>query len=85
MADRRHRATGTGEQTSRGTNAGALWGGRFAGGPSPELEALSRAPTSTGGWRPTTSPGRGRTPVLHAARAAQRRRAGRAARAASTR
>ncbi len=26
-----------------GTNAGALWGGRFAGGPSPELEALSRS------------------------------------------
>ncbi|MBD8869265.1 argininosuccinate lyase [Nocardioides donggukensis] len=26
-----------------GTNEGALWGGRFAGGPSPELEALSRS------------------------------------------
>ncbi|WP_237690208.1 argininosuccinate lyase [Nocardioides panacisoli] len=26
---------------SNGTNAGKLWGGRFAGGPSPELEALS--------------------------------------------
>ncbi len=26
-----------------GTNAGKLWGGRFAGGPSPELEALSRS------------------------------------------
>ena len=25
------------------TNEGALWGGRFAGGPSPELEALSRS------------------------------------------
>ena len=25
------------------TNHGALWGGRFAGGPSPELEALSRS------------------------------------------
>lgn len=25
------------------TNAGKLWGGRFAGGPSPELEALSRS------------------------------------------
>ena len=25
------------------TNAGSLWGGRFAGGPSPELEALSRS------------------------------------------
>jgi argininosuccinate lyase len=26
-----------------GTNTGKLWGGRFAGGPSPELEALSRS------------------------------------------
>ncbi len=26
-----------------GTNEGALWGGRFSGGPSPELEALSRS------------------------------------------
>jgi argininosuccinate lyase len=26
-----------------GTNAGKLWGGRFAGGPSPELDALSRS------------------------------------------
>src|SRR3954471_23432005 len=25
------------------TGAGKLWGGRFAGGPSPELEALSRS------------------------------------------
>jgi argininosuccinate lyase len=25
------------------TNDGKLWGGRFAGGPSPELEALSRS------------------------------------------
>src|SRR3954453_21924935 len=29
--------------TSPGTNTGKLWGGRFAGGPSPELEALSRS------------------------------------------
>jgi argininosuccinate lyase len=29
--------------TNAGTNAGKLWGGRFAGGPSPELEALSRS------------------------------------------
>ncbi len=29
--------------TSGGTNTGKLWGGRFAGGPSPELEALSRS------------------------------------------
>ena len=29
--------------TSGTTGAGKLWGGRFAGGPSPELEALSRS------------------------------------------
>jgi len=29
--------------TNSGTNTGKLWGGRFAGGPSPELEALSRS------------------------------------------
>ncbi|MDQ4214156.1 argininosuccinate lyase [Microbacterium capsulatum] len=28
---------------AHGTNAGALWGGRFAGGPSPELAELSRS------------------------------------------
>ncbi|MCA1982842.1 argininosuccinate lyase [Nocardioides nematodiphilus] len=28
---------------AHGTNEGKLWGGRFAGGPSPELEALSRS------------------------------------------
>ena len=26
-----------------GTHQGSLWGGRFASGPSPELEALSRS------------------------------------------
>ncbi|NYG57471.1 argininosuccinate lyase [Nocardioides daedukensis] len=30
-------------QTSGATNQGKLWGGRFAGGPSPELDALSRS------------------------------------------
>ena len=25
------------------TNTGKLWGGRFEGGPSPELDALSRS------------------------------------------
>ena len=30
-----------GDTTSGATNTGKLWGGRFAGGPSPELEALS--------------------------------------------
>ena len=30
--------------TSAGTtNEGSLWGGRFASGPSPELQALSRS------------------------------------------
>ena len=29
--------------TTTGTNTGKLWGGRFAGGPSPALEALSRS------------------------------------------
>ncbi|MCL8027499.1 argininosuccinate lyase [Nocardioides bruguierae] len=29
--------------TEHGTNTGKLWGGRFAGGPSPELDALSRS------------------------------------------
>ena len=31
------------QQETHGTNEGKLWGGRFAGGPSPELEALSRS------------------------------------------
>ncbi|MFT4306004.1 MAG: argininosuccinate lyase [Microbacterium sp.] len=31
------------EGKSEGTNQGALWGGRFASGPSPELAALSRS------------------------------------------
>ncbi|ARC56592.1 Argininosuccinate lyase [Frondihabitans sp. 762G35] len=38
--------TGTAEPTgtgSRAAEAGALWGGRFASGPSPELAALSRS------------------------------------------
>jgi argininosuccinate lyase len=29
--------------TTSGTNEGALWGGRFTSGPSPELVALSRS------------------------------------------
>ncbi len=29
--------------STAGTNEGKLWGGRFAGGPSPELDALSRS------------------------------------------
>ncbi|MFT4052644.1 MAG: argininosuccinate lyase [Microbacterium sp.] len=31
------------ESTAHGTNEGALWGARFASGPSPELAALSRS------------------------------------------
>src|SRR6188472_4218967 len=30
-------------ENSGTTGAGKLWGGRFAGGPSPELEALSKS------------------------------------------
>jgi argininosuccinate lyase len=33
----------TGDSDARAGKAGALWGGRFAGGPSPELVALSRS------------------------------------------
>ena len=31
------------DRPEQGTNTGKLWGGRFAGGPSPELDALSRS------------------------------------------
>ena len=31
------------DSKAEGTNAGALWGGRFASGPSPELAELSRS------------------------------------------
>lgn len=37
------KSDGTSEGTNQGTNQGALWGGRFASGPSPELAALSRS------------------------------------------
>ena len=33
----------SGIPTPHGTNEGSLWGGRFASGPSPELQALSRS------------------------------------------
>lgn len=33
----------SGVNEHHGTNEGKLWGGRFASGPSPELEALSRS------------------------------------------
>jgi argininosuccinate lyase len=35
--------TETKRTAAHGTNQGALWGGRFAGGPSPELAGLSRS------------------------------------------
>ena len=35
--------TETKRNAAHGTNQGALWGGRFAGGPSPELAELSRS------------------------------------------
>src|SRR6185436_20922179 len=37
------RGHGVRDRLMSGTNEGKLWGGRFAGGPSPELEALSRS------------------------------------------
>ena len=57
------------------TNEGKLWGGRFAGGPSPELEALSRSTHFD--WRlvPYDLAGsRAHANALHARRAAHRRR-----------
>jgi argininosuccinate lyase len=35
--------SGVSDNPKAATNEGKLWGGRFAGGPSPELEALSRS------------------------------------------
>ena len=59
----------------RPPRAPSLWGGRFAGGPGRRARGpVASRRTSTGGSRPTTSPGRGRTPAsLHARRAARRR------------
>ena len=55
--------------TSTGsTNTGMLWGGRFAGGPSPELEALSVSTHFD--WRLTPydlAGSRAHARVLHAA------------------
>ena len=64
-----------------GTNAGALWGGRFAGGPSDALAALSRSTHFD--WRlvPYDLAGsRAHARVLHTRRPAHRGRAGRAGR-----
>ena len=41
--DEHEQHTSTPGGTSGPTHEGSLWGGRFAGGPSPELEALSRS------------------------------------------
>jgi len=44
------------------TNEGSLWGGRFADGPLRCVGGAEQVPpTSTGCWRPTTSPRPGRT------------------------
>ena len=54
------------------TNAGKLWGGRFAGGPSPELDALSRSTHFD--WRLTPydlAGSRAHANALHARRAAR--------------
>src|SRR6187551_2410292 len=37
------RVVGVSDAKADGTNEGALWGARFASGPSPELAALSRS------------------------------------------
>ncbi|WP_203337976.1 argininosuccinate lyase [Nocardioides limicola] len=53
---------------TQGTNTGKLWGGRFAGGPSPELEALSVSTHFD--WRLTPydlAGSRAHAGVLHAA------------------
>ena len=53
-----------------------LWGGRFEGGPSDAMAALSLSCTSTGGSRRTTSPQtRAHARVLHRAGLLDRRRA----------
>ena len=62
------------------TNQGKLWGGRFASGPSPELEALSRSTHFD--WRLTPydlAGSRAHANALHARRSADRRRPRRAA------
>ena len=56
------------DNTDGTTNAGKLWGGRFSGGPSPELEALSRSTHFD--WRLTPydlDGSRAHARVLHAA------------------
>jgi argininosuccinate lyase len=56
------------EDEPSATNTGKLWGGRFAGGPSPELEALSRSTHFD--WRLTPydlAGSRAHANVLHAA------------------
>ncbi len=43
MAGEQHETAGTETSGTEGAERTALWGGRFASGPSPELEALSRS------------------------------------------
>ncbi|TNC30642.1 argininosuccinate lyase [Mumia zhuanghuii] len=43
MAGEQHETAGTEASGTEGAERTALWGGRFASGPSPELEALSRS------------------------------------------
>ena len=43
MVDTTGAADGSPGDKAESTNTGKLWGGRFASGPSPELEALSRS------------------------------------------
>ena len=79
----------TADAATEHQRSGKLWGGRFAGGPSPELEALSRSHAlRLAAGAATTSPAPGRTPACCTrAGPAHRRRAApscsRARRAAS--
>ena len=62
------------ERTGTAPTQGKLWGGRFAGGPSPELEALSRSTHFDWRLAPYDLAGsRAHARVLHARRPAHRR------------
>ncbi|GMA26324.1 hypothetical protein GCM10025864_40830 [Luteimicrobium album] len=56
-------AAGTGSVVDGREERVSLWGGRFAGGPSPELQALSQSTHFDWRLAPTTSPAHGRTPA----------------------
>ena len=55
------------DERGRHRHDAALWGGRFAGGPARRSRGCRSACSSTGGWRRTTWPPRGRTPGCCAA------------------